>query len=631
MPKLKTKITADELRLKLLNPDTPQEELQRYFDVEASEENPFSPELVLNQDSVEIEETEEFGARSAALMNLANSYERAKRRARFDKLVSDPSYAGPVIVSEGDSWFQYPIKLKDTIDWLLDDFAILSVDAAGDKMSDMVAQSEYLPKLKRAKASFLLLSAGGNDLLGGGALGNCLRQYEEGIAPKDYLLPSFDVVLGEVLGGYRKIFSEVHAFDPAVKILVHGYDMPIPRPKGPWLGKPLLGKGVKDASLQVAIAGEVMDRFNEALKRLVDRHANAELIDLRGTATATRWFDEIHPNDAAFGDIASRFREAILSRSIQTTDNSSASKAKGKKSAHLTAVKAKLPVGQPKGLSINIGLNTVDPGHYQGWDGKLNACEYDAQDMHNLAKSLGYDSRLILTKDATRGRIIDHLETARNTLSDGDTLLLTYSGHGGQIADFGGDETDGIDETWCLFDGQLIDDELFELWASFRAGVRIILVSDSCHSGSIYKNTASGLAILTADHAVDLAGNVPRCMPGDAAAKTARANADFYDGIQDRLLKRGWKAAIRQQDLSLGCTVRTLSGCMDNQYSYDGVSNGQFTGRLLKTWNKGKFAGSYAQFHRTILGMMPDNQSTQHTVIGSANEVFDRQTPFAFR
>ena len=36
-------------------------------------------------------------------------------------------------------------------------------------------------------------------------------------------------------------------------------------------------------------------------------------------------------------------------------------------------------------VSIHIGLNSVDPTHYDGWDGKLQACEADANDMHAIA------------------------------------------------------------------------------------------------------------------------------------------------------------------------------------------------------------------------------------------------------
>ena len=35
----------------------------------------------------------------------------------------------------------------------------------------------------------------------------------------------------------------------------------------------------------------------------------------------------------------------------------------------------------PQGISVHIGLNSVDPRHYEGWAGQLTACEADAKDM----------------------------------------------------------------------------------------------------------------------------------------------------------------------------------------------------------------------------------------------------------
>ena len=69
------------------------------------------------------------------------------------------------------------------------------------------------------------------------------------------------------------------------------------------------------------------------------------------------------------------------------------------------------------------------------------------------------------------------MRAAAKALSAGDLFFLTYSGHGGQVPDVTGDEADKQDETWCLFDGQLIDDELyFELsrFASGRAHPRAV-------------------------------------------------------------------------------------------------------------------------------------------------------------
>src|SRR6188508_2057268 len=114
-----------------------------------------------------------------------------------------------------------------------------------------------------------------------------------------------------------------------------------------------------------------------------------------------------------------------------------------------------------KAQSIHLGLNSVDPKHYGGWSGELLACEFDANDMAALAKAAGITSTLLLTKNATRAKALAAVRAAAKQLKSGDLLFLTYSGHGGQIPDVTGEEDDKLDETWCLYDGQVIDDEIY--------------------------------------------------------------------------------------------------------------------------------------------------------------------------
>ena len=46
-----------------------------------------------------------------------------------------------------------------------------------------------------------------------------------------------------------------------------------------------------------------------------------------------------------------------------------------------------------KGLSLHIGLQRVDPSHYEGWDGRLTAAEADANDLAEVvARATGYNS-----------------------------------------------------------------------------------------------------------------------------------------------------------------------------------------------------------------------------------------------
>ena len=82
-------------------------------------------------------------------------------------------------------------------------------------------------------------------------------------------------------------------------------------------------------------------------------------------------------------------------------------------------------------------------------------------------------------------------EQAAASLTTAIFSCSTYSGHGGQVDDVNGDEDDALDETWVLWDRQLIDDELFSLWSQFAPGVRITMLSDSCHSGTVLRMIAT--------------------------------------------------------------------------------------------------------------------------------------------
>src|SRR5207249_8670598 len=140
------------------------------------------------------------------------------------------------------------------------------------------------------------------------------------------------------------------------------------------------------------------------------------------------------------------------------------------------------------GLSIHIGLNRVDPDAYDGWDGQLSGCINDATAMQRIADIQGFVSQMITDDEATHANVIQAISESAKGLKSGDMLLLTYSGHGGQVPDAGADpEDDGMNETWVLYDKMLLDDELDVLWGQFSAGVRIFVLSDSCHSGTMLR------------------------------------------------------------------------------------------------------------------------------------------------
>ena len=281
---------------------------------------------------------------------------------------------------------------------------------------------------------------------------------------------------------------------------------------------------------------------------------------------------------------------------------------------------------KPKGISLHIGVNQADPIHYAGWKGALEACENDARDMETIARSQGFVAESLLGRAATSAVVVGAIERAAKELFEDDFFLLTYSGHGGQINDAGSDQPDGLDETWVLFDRQLIDDELYVAWSLFRPSVRVSVLSDSCQSGTMTKELflepTSYIPRLEARVRASTGANLrPKLVPPEVQAKIYKERATLYDDIR--------KKTPRRERVNLECSVILMSACQDNQVAMDGKKNGLFTDALLRVWDKGQFAGGYHHFRTEIAIMMPPTQSPKYTIVGHRERAFEHQRPFS--
>ncbi len=235
------------------------------------------------------------------------------------------------------------------------------------------------------------------------------------------------------------------------------------------------------------------------------------------------------------------------------------------------------------GYSLHIGLNKVDneqPGYRRMHP--LRGAENDAKDMAKIAAKCGFTTKVLLSGQATKDVVISAIQEVAGKMTGDDIFLLTYAGHGNSINDTDGDEDDGKDETLCLYDSQLIDDELAELWTLFPEGSRILMVADSCHSGSVL-----------------------------------RFVAEQYD---NNLL----------EGIDIKASVKLISACQDYQYAEDNEegSNGLFTEKLKSVWEDGAFKGNYVDFVREIKSRLHKKMDPNLYNIGLENKEFNIQSPF---
>lgn len=232
-------------------------------------------------------------------------------------------YAGPIIVSEGDSWFQYPKDLHDVIDCLMAPYAVCSLGGAGHLLQDMLQENEYTAKVQSEAADFFLISGGGNDMVHSGRLATYLNKFQQGMTAEQVVNhKAFDKFLDEILNGYSRMVKDLIRRFPRLKILAHGYDRVLPRKNGKWLGKPLASKRIPEA-LWNDILAILIDELNVGLKSLEAKFpGNFYHVDCRGSVggSKSQWNDELHPKDPGYARAANRFIELIRALTRNTTE-----------------------------------------------------------------------------------------------------------------------------------------------------------------------------------------------------------------------------------------------------------------------------------------------------------------------
>jgi len=252
-----------------------------------------------------------------------------------------------------------------------------------------------------------------------------------------------------------------------------------------------------------------------------------------------------------------------------------------------------------KKLALCIGIND-----YPGTDSDLSGCVNDANDWGAALKARGFTVSKLVNAAAKGKAMRDGIAQLVGQASAGDLVAIQYSGHGSYVPDDDGDEPDGTDECLCPHDirtkGPITDDELSELFAARASGVRVVFISDSCHSG-----TVSRFAPITTPPAVKgkpAQIRKVRFMP-PAVFMSARDTNRL--GVRSR---RPASPPGRHHAL-------LMAGCQDTEYSYDawfeGRPNGAFTFVALRELARLATSAKYTDWYSAIRRGLPSQQYPQ--------------------
>lgn len=266
--------------------------------------------------------------------------------------------------------------------------------------------------------------------------------------------------------------------------------------------------------------------------------------------------------------------------------------------------------------ALCIGIN-----NYPGTGMDLQGCVNDANDWAEVLQTRGYAVSMLLDAQATKAAMVQALTSMISGAASGDSLVITFSGHGTYQPDSDGDEVDGLDEALCPYDLQtggaaLIDDEIRVIFAARKAGVRLLLISDSCHSGTVTRAAPSEPEAEAPRPRFMPMGN---WLPQDQLPHTRSGNLVASLAATPKQVSAFSGVLLKQQGDLL------LSGCKEgpNNFSYDakigGRFNGAFTYYALKTLKALPATASYADWNKAISAYLPSASYPQSPQIFGAS------------
>lgn len=298
-------------------------------------------------------------------------------------------------------------------------------------------------------------------------------------------------------------------------------------------------------------------------------------------------------------------------------------------------------------FSIHIGINRVNPAHYGTTFPVLRGAVNDATAMKLALQPFGYAEQILLDDTnpttanfATTTNLQNHLNRFASQLVAGDLLVITYAGHGSQITDPHHVEPDGLNEVFAFWDRFLIDDELRRLFTRFASGVQIVVISDSCNSGTTIEFFLAGDFENSTINSLVGRNIVPHTI--ERRRPTNKPN----EWEQSRLVsfQKAMQVVARNMAIygpvitlpplpesALRATVLSLSACTDNQEAHERPDgqHGWFTFRLLNIISN-SLPATYPALRQLLeTQTAPNGQTPQLKIDGPNKQKLANRRPFS--
>jgi hypothetical protein len=278
-----------------------------------------------------------------------------------------------------------------------------------------------------------------------------------------------------------------------------------------------------------------------------------------------------------------------------------------------------------KARAVLVGVKNMQD---KSWSDGAEDAEFDVDQMKGILS--GFDAvHCLKTACATESKVLATITSAVQNLTADDLFVFYFAGHG-----IPGDGSETRHQL-VLYDEFLNTADLGKIWLTLPAGMRVVMISESCNSGTdYYKYLASlGLRLEGTELAVAEIAPAENMRAADGLYLLPEA-APIASADSLRWVDQSW---VKQLGIISPFGDDVQASQMKAEMIHFGASadgrsaqGGVFTAALVKVWQNGAVK-NYRDFFCQILSAVATadpSQNPEYRPYGPVNQAFENQSPF---
>lgn len=285
-------------------------------------------------------------------------------------------------------------------------------------------------------------------------------------------------------------------------------------------------------------------------------------------------------------------------------------------------------VGQSqKTYMLTVAMQHIDAKAYYTHynksfdDDATSGVPSDIAKMKKIAQRNDHVLTELANSNATVAEIKKSIEKIGKIVTEGDTFIFYFSGHGDVLPDKNGDEKTGFDQALVAYDDFLIDDDIYILLNQYFKKTNNVMIVDACHSSTSYKHNIFFL---------DFKIGKTNALKHNNEQKALNAET-----VQEKSIEIAGKCAFgKDEDITEAFNLIYIGATEDEKTAKGNINGGLLTISLDNVITSALSTGAWKNYTYPQMAcevakrMAKKNQNLQYHEIGTSVDKYAENTPF---